>query len=246
MRSVLAFLVVLALVPLAVAAPARAEDPVCEELPDDEVVARLREVRGYVERHEPDTRHWATAFLSLHVAMVGVQLSLAISADNEGALVDGWVGALSSTLGVATLLISWPQLIGAGGAIDELPTRTPEERRYALARAEQRMRRASDQVAFVRSPFTTILNALYVGGAGAFTLVGWGRVTGGFILAAGGSVLSQGRVLLFPTGIREEWLRYHRWHPDAGCEPMPVPSGATEPSLTVVPNGLGASMLLVF
>jgi hypothetical protein len=30
---------------------------VCEELPDDEVVARLREVRGYVERHEPDTRH---------------------------------------------------------------------------------------------------------------------------------------------------------------------------------------------
>lgn len=108
------------------------------------------------------------------------------------------------------------------------------------------MRRASDQVAFVRSPFTTILNALYVGGAGAFTLVGWGRVTGGLILAAGGSVLSQGRVLLFPTGIREEWLRYHRRHPDAGCEPTPLAGRATGPSVTVLPNGLGASMLLVF
>jgi hypothetical protein len=239
----LLLLLVLALLPCA---PARADEAVCLDLSDEEVSDRLREVRGFVARHEPDTRHWATAFLSLHLTMVGVQLSLAVSADNEGATVDGWVGTLSSTLGVATLLISWPQLVGAGGALDALPTRTPEERRYALARAEQRMRRASDQVAFVRSPFTSILNALYVGGAGAFTLVGWGRVTGGLILAAGGSVLSQGRVLLFPTGIREEWLRYHRRHPDAGCEPMPLAGGATGPSLTVLPTGLGASMLLVF
>ncbi|MBX7194094.1 MAG: hypothetical protein K1X94_18720 [Sandaracinaceae bacterium] len=245
MRSVAALLVVLALVPLA-AAPARADDPICEELPDAEVEARLREVRGYVTQHEPDTRHWATAFLSLHLTMVGVQLSLAISADNEGAIVDGWVGTLSSTLGIATLLISWPSLIGAGDAIDELPTGTPEERRYALARAEQRMRRASDQVAYVRSPFTTILNALYVGAAGSFTLIGWGRVTGGYLLAAGGSVLSQTRVLLFPTGIREAWLRYHRAHPDAGCEPEALPAEASAPSVTVMPNGLGASLLVAF
>lgn len=238
--------IVLVLAPLP-ARTARADDPpACEDLPEAEVEARLREVRGFVRHHEPDTRHWATAFFSLHLTMVGVQLSLAITADNEGAQVDGWIGALSSTLGVATLLISWPSLVGAGDAIDELPTRTPEERRYALARAEQRMRRASDQVAFVRSPFNLTLNALYLGGAASFTLIGWSRVTGAFILAAGGSILAQGRVLLFPTGIREEWLRYHRRHPDAGCEPLAVSAPSIPPSLTVVPNGLGASMLVTF
>lgn len=221
------------------------DDPVCEELPDDEVRARLAEVRGYVGHHEPDTRRWAMAFLSLHLAMTGVQLSLALTADNEGAQVDGWVGTASSALGIGSLLVSFPSLIGAGGAIDELPTGTAAERRYALARAEQRMRRASDQVAFVRSPFTTTLNALYVGGAGAFTLIGWGRVTGGFILAIGGSILSQGRVLLFPTGIREAWLRYRRLHPDAACEPT-TPNGPSMPAVTVLPTGLGASLLLTF
>ena len=225
---------------------ARADDPVCEELPDAEVEARLREVRGFVRHHEPDTRHWATAFLSLHLTMMGVQLSLAITADNEGAQVDGWIGALSSTLGVATLLISWPSLVGAGDAIDALPTGSPEERRYALARAEQRMRRASDQVAVVRSPFNTILNALYLGGAASFSLIGWQRVTGAFLLAAGGSIIAQGRVLLLPTGIREAWLRYHRRHPDAGCEPLAVSAPSVPTSVTILPTGLGASMLVTF
>lgn len=236
---------VLVLVPLP-ALTVRADDPVCEDLPDAEVEARLRQVRGFVRHHEPDMRHWATAFLSLHLAMVGVQLSLAITADNEGAIVDGWVGVLSSTLGVGTLLISWPSLIGAGDAIDELPTGTPEERRYALARAEQRMRRASDQVGFVRSPFNVTLNALYLGAASSFTLIGWGRVSGAFILSAGGSIIAQGRVLLLPTGIREEWLRYHRRHPDAGCEPLVVSAPSVPPSVMVVPTGLGASMLMTF
>lgn len=227
---------------------ARADDVACEELPDEEVRARLRQVRRAIEVHEPDTRRWATAFLSLHLAMVGVQLSLALTADNEGAQVDGWVGAFSSALGVGTLLVSFPSLIGAGDAIDALPVATAAERRASLARAEQRMRRASDQVAFVRSPFTTTLNALYVGSAGAFTLLGWRRIAGGFLLAIGGSVLSQGRVLLFPTGIREAWLRYRRAHPDAACSPdePDEPAASGPPRLVVAPAGVGASLFLTF
>lgn len=244
MLRAFALLLVVLLVSATDVGAVRADDPVCEELPDDEVRARLREVRRYVHEHEPDTRHWATAFLSIHLAMVGVQLSIAIAADNEGAMVDGWVGVLSSTLGVGTLLISWPSLVGAGDAIDALPVRTPEQRRYALARAEQRMRRASDQVGFVRSPFNTTLNALYLGAASSFTLIGWGRVSGAFILSVGGSFVAQGRVLLLPTGIREAWRRYERAHPDAGCEPLA--NDAPGPSVMVAPNGLGAALRVVF
>lgn len=245
MRALLPCLVVLTVASASLAAPARADDPpACEELSDEEVSARLREVRAQVALHEPDTRHWATAFLSLHLAMVGVQLSLAISADNDGARADGWTGTVSSALGVATMLISWPQLIGAGGAIDDLPQGNASERRYALAMAEQRFRRSADQVSFVRSPFTTVLNALYVGAAGSFVLLGWGRIVGGFLLSIGGSVLSQGRVLLFPSGIRDAWLRYQRRHPDAACDPGPAPIPG--PSLTVLPSGFGAALFLSF
>jgi hypothetical protein len=229
---------------VAVASPVRADDPLCEELPDDVVTARLREVRAHVSQHEPDTRHWATAFLSLHLVMTGVQLSLAFTADNDGARADGWTGTVSSALGIATMLISWPQILGAGGEVDGMPMDTPAERRWALARAEQRFRRAADQVGFVRSPFTTVLNALYVGAAGSFVLLGWGRVTGGFLLAIGGSVLAQGRVLLFPYGIRDAWRRYLRAHPDAGCEPGPAP--ARGPSVNLVPTGLGAQLFVSF
>jgi hypothetical protein len=228
----------------AFAAPGHADDPMCDELSDDQVSSRLREVRAYFEQHEPDTRHWATAFLSLHLAMTGVQLSLAFTADNDGARADGWTGTVSSALGVATMLISWPQILGAGGEVDGMPTDTPAERRWALARAEQRFRRAADQVGFVRSPFTTTLNALYVGAAGSFVLLGWGRVTGGFLLAVGGSVLAQGRVLLFPYGIRDAWRRYLREHPDAGCDPGPPP--ARGPSVSVVPTGVGAQFFVAF
>ncbi|GAB4208521.1 MAG: hypothetical protein OHK0013_27060 [Sandaracinaceae bacterium] len=243
MRS-LAILLAAVLSLVVVVAPARADDPICEELPDDEVAARLRVVRAHFAQHEPDTRHWATAFLSLHLVMTGIQLSLAFTADNDGARADGWTGTVSSALGVATMLISWPHILGAGGEIDGMPTGTPAERRWALARAEQRLRRAADQVGFVRSPFTTTLNALYVGAAGSFVLLGWGRIVGGFLLAIGGSVLAQGRVLLFPYGIRDAWRRYLRAHPDAACDPGPAP--ARGPSVSLVPTGVGAQLVVAF
>lgn len=240
----LALLVALGSIAALTPSPARAEDdPVCEPLSDAEVRARFAEVRGYVREHEPDTRHWATGFLSLHLAMVGVQLAIAASAPDEGAMVEGWIGVLSSTLGVGTLLVSWPSLVGAGDALDELPRDRPEEARASLARAEQRLRRAADQVGFVRSPFNTTLNALYLAGASSVQLVGWQRVSGAFVLSVGGSLVAQGRVLLFPTGIRTAWLRYRRAHPDAACEPTPTEPA---PSVAILPAGLGAQLRVSF
>ncbi len=246
MRRPLALLLAVCALSLAPARPARADDPICEELPDAEVRARLAEVRAAVGAHEPDTRHWATGFLSLHLAMAGVQLSIALAASDEGAMVEGWIGVLSSTLGIGTLLISWPSLVGAGDALDALPVRTPEERRASLARAEQRMRRAADQIGLVRSPFNTTLNALYLGAASSFQLVGWGRVSGAFVLSIGGSLVAQGRVLLLPTGIRAAWLRYQRAHPDAACEPLDPDTPDLGPRVTLEPIGLGAALRVAF
>jgi hypothetical protein len=222
--------------------PVWADEPdACPELTDEEVTARLREVRNTFEHHEPDMRHWATAFLSLHLTMVAVQASLAVTADNEGAIVDGWVGTISSSLGVITMLISFPPLLGSGGMMDEAVIATPRDRRIALARAEQRFRRDSDAVNAVRGPVNPILNAVYLGGVGIFTLAGWQRVTGAFITSAGGSVLAQGRALLHPSGIRDAWRVYLRRYPNAACEPD-IATAESSVQVNLVPFGLGAAI----
>jgi len=227
---------------LAPSQAAWADEPdVCPELTDEEVASRLREVRNTFEHHEPDMRHWATAFLSLHLTMVAVQASLAITADNEGAIVDGWVGTISSSLGVITMLISFPPLLGSGGMMDEADVTTPRLRRIALARAEQRFRRDSDAVNAARGVVNPILNAVYLGGVGIFTLAGWNRVTGAFITSAGGTVLAQGRALLHPSGIRDAWRVYLRRYPNAACEPD-VASAESSVQINLVPYGLGAAI----
>jgi hypothetical protein len=61
----------------------------------------------------------------------------------------------------------------------------------------------------------------------ASLLIGLGRTTGGYILAAGGVVLGQGRLLVHPDGILHEWRRYWYLHPDAGCDaPVAAPTAA--------------------
>ena len=217
------------------------EPDVCPELTDEEVSARLREVRNTFEHHEPDMRHWATAFLSPHLTMVAVQASLTATADNEGAIVDGWVGTISSSLGVITMLISFPPLLGSGGMMDDAIVATPRDRRIALARAEQRFRRDSDAVNSARGPVNPILNAVYLGGVGIFTLAGWHRVTGAFITSAGGTVLAQGRALLHPSGIRDAWRVYLRRYPHAACEPD-IGTAESSVQVTLVPYGMGAAI----
>jgi hypothetical protein len=144
-------------------------------------------------------------------------------------------------LGVITMLISFPPLLGSGGMMDEAVIATPRDRRIALARAEQRFRRDSDAVNAVRGPVNPILNAVYLGGVGIFTLAGWQRVTGAFITSAGGSVLAQGRALLHPSGIRDAWRVYLRRYPNAACEPD-IATAESSVQVNLVPFGLGAAI----
>jgi hypothetical protein len=237
------------------AAPARAQedDPArCASfgLDDTEVTARLRDVRARIARNEPDVRHWLTAFSVLHAALLGGELVLGFTASSDGGRVDAIIGAISSGLGLATLLISFPPIIGAGGALDAMPEDTPEQRVQKLVRAERLLQESANSVSFVRGPLASLLSAGYVAVAASIQIVGFGRQTGGYVLLAGGVALGQGRLLLHPDGALHDWRRYRFLHPDAGCDPAvhvsTAPPIAWQILPTAMPGGAGLGFSMTF
>lgn len=223
-------LVCLALIAVATSRPVRAQDVEAEAArcaefgdEDDAVAMRLADARASIGRHEDDMRHWWSAFLALHAVMMGASLTFAITAPDDGGRIELSVQAISSGLGLITLLTSTSPLIGAGGHLDSMPEGTPEQRLAKLVEAESLLRRSADGVSFIRGPLSSVLSAGYGLAASLTLLLGFQRTVGALLLAAGSSVIGQGRLLLHPWGIRDEWRRYRRLHGDAGCA-LPPPS----------------------
>ncbi len=212
---------------------------------DAEVIERLAVARAAIAAHEPDMRHWYTAFMILHGVMGGVQLTLFVAAGDDGQRADFGFQALSSVLGMATLLISTPPLLGSGGTLDGMPESTPEERRIKLVSAESLLRRSADAVTFVRGPVSSLLTTGYGAAASLILLLAFERPSAALLLAGGTAVLGQGRLLLHPWGIRDAWRAYQRRFSDAGC-PFDHPHRPIATSWTFGTYGLGLSFSLTF
>jgi hypothetical protein len=231
---------------LLAALPAAAQDDArCDDVPDDgEVRARIAEARGAIAAHEPDMRHWWTAFLIVHGVMGGVQLTLFGSAAEDGPRADFGMQALSSFLAMATLLISTPPLLGAGGTLDGMPEDTETARLTKLESAEALLRRSNDAVSFVRGPISSLRTTSYGEAASLVLLLAFNRPSAAIVLAAGSALLGQGRLLLHPWGIRDAWRAYQRRHPDAGCD-WAAPA-APALAWSIAPFGMGMSLSLRF
>lgn len=247
-----ALALVLVISPAAVRAQdAAAEAARCEEFGDDDasVRSRLADARAAIGRHEDDMRHWFSAFLVVHSVMMGASLTFAITAPDDGARIELSVQALSSFLGLATILINTPPLVGAGGRLDGMPEGTPEERLLKLVQAETLLRSSAESVSYVRGPVNSLLTSGWGLASSLTLLIGFQRVTGSILLAIGSSVIGQGRILLHPWGIRDEWTRYQRAHADAGCSlptPTEVLAARVAPRWSFGAFGPGVSFTLAF
>lgn len=225
---------------------ARADEPAaCPEAPppDDEVQRRLAWIERQVEGNEDDVRRWFGAFVAIHTLLTGVQLTLALSTPDDQSRIDFIVNGVGGGLGLVTLLISTPPILGAGDFLRSLPRETPEDRLAAMRAAEDRLRRSAEGSGFVRSELSSIASAAYVEAA-SLTLLFLGRTAAAFTHAAGGLVLGQGRLLLHPTGAIDAWRTYQARHADAGCRPEDAPQAElAAPALALspaVPGGAGA------
>jgi len=244
---ILAVFLSMAVVIAAPTARAQVDEARCliEGPSDAEVRERLAVARTAIGVHEPDMRHWYTAFLIMHGVMGGLQITLFIAAADDGQRADFGFQALSSVLGMATLLISTPPLLGSGGTLDGMPESTEEERRIKLVSAESLLRRSSDAVTFVRGPVSSLLTTGYGLAASTVLLLAFERPSAALLLAGGTALLGQGRLLLHPWGIRDAWTAYRRRYEDAGC-PFDAPARAAPTSWSFSTYGIGLSFNLTF
>jgi hypothetical protein len=220
---------------------ALADEVACPEVApsDTEVTRRLRWLEGRFADTEDDVRRWFAGFIVLHALLTGVQLTLALSSPDDESRKDFIVNTIGSGLGLVTLLISTPPILGAGDMMRSLPRDTPDDRLASMRVAEARLRRSAEASSFVRGPLASLLSGGYIAAA-ATTLLLLDRPTGAMIHAAGGTILGQGRLLLHPTGAIDSWRVYQHHHPDAGC----IPEGGVARydagvRFAVAPVGLG-------
>lgn len=218
---------------LSLASTASAQASVCTELDDDDVRARTAILEDAIAREEPAVRRWWTSFALLHAVMASGAAILAASAQDEGFRNEMIMGTVSSTLGLATLVVFTPPLMGGGDALRGAPGDTPEERLVRLQLAESILSRAAASTDFLRSWVPATLSSLYVTGAAGTLLLAFQRPTGAILHSVGGAVIGLGRILLHPTGARDRWRRYRRAHPE--CDPVP----SVPPSARIMPHGLG-------
>lgn len=248
--------VLLALLPAA----ARADPPACPDVApsDAEVTRRLAWIERSFERDEDDVRRWYAGFIVAHTLLAGANVALAFGVDAQSNMdEEAWwhtpaasffVNATGGTLGLLTLLISTPPILGATDTVRALPRGTPEERLSSLRLAEQRLQRSGDAAAFVRGPVASVASTLYVGAAAA-TLVLLELPVPGLVHAIGGTILAQGRLLLHPSGPLLAWRTYQAHHPDAACADLLEPMArydAGGPRIAIVPTGLGLGLTLAF
>ncbi len=224
--------VLLSLAVASAASPARAQDPAddaarCLDFgaDDADVTARIADIRARIAHHEPDTRHWFTAWSTVFGALLGAELTITFTAATDGARVDGIVSTVSVALGLVTQLIAFPPTLGAGGHLDAMPESSPDERLAKLVVAEQLLHRASDAVHFAQGPIGPILSGLYSIAANSLLLIAFSRTVAAYIGVVGGLILGQGRILSAPDGMAREWRTYRAAHADAGCA-LPVGGGS--------------------
>lgn len=224
---------------------AAAQRAACGELSDAEVRARTALIERAIRREEPAVRRWWTSFALLHAVMASGTAILAASAQDEPFRNEMLVNMTSSTLGLATLVVFVPPLMGAGDAMRAQPAGTPAERLHRLRIGEGILARSAASTDFLRSWVPATLSTLYVTGAAGTLLLALERPQGAILHSVGGAVLGLGRILLHPTGARDAWRRYLRAHPDAACDEPPI-AAPIEPRAAVVPYGLGLGLRIDF
>jgi hypothetical protein len=180
---------------------------------DADVDRRLAHVERVLERDQSRARTWRTVWMIAYGTLaIGQGTYAFLLTDDPDQRADFGVGAVKSALGFGALVVFPFRPAHAAADLDELPDRTPDQRRAKLRAAEQALRDSAQDEEFGIGWPSRIASSL-VNLAGAYYLwIEHDLVGPGWLSLASGMAVSEVQIRTQPTGALDELSR----RPSAG------------------------------
>ncbi len=172
-----------------------------------EIEERLKVTQAIVDEYEPLDRLWSGGFLAGHALMAGGAAVLNVTSEGGGEA-DMAFAAVGSTLGFLTIALSMPPLIGTQKVLGTMPSDTLEHKKARLLFMEDRLRASAAKARFIRSWLSHTISGLYAVGTSLALWLGYDRGEGALRQVIGSLLIGQGRLIIYPAGVRHDWQAY--------------------------------------
>lgn len=178
-------------------APPEASEALAERTPEERMAFILERARG-VER---SARTWSVTFALAYLGVAATQLAVLVASSDPGGRADAGVGAVSSMIGVASVVFMPIPVLRDREELERIAPRAMDGDCDALARAEAILAHDAAGEDFGSSWLMHVGSALFNLGIGAFQGLVYGRWESGAISAAVGIVVGELSILTKPRGL---------------------------------------------
>jgi hypothetical protein len=163
------------------------------------------------------TQNWTLAWGATYGLLTVIQLA-AVGPTEPSARVDWYVGAFTSVVGAAFVLIDPPQVLNHGAEyVDRAARATPENTCALLEEGEQMLKDGASHQAFNTAWYSHVANVLFNVGVGLFLWLGYDRLVSGLVNFGIGAALGEATIFTAPTGLIDAWDSYR-----TGSKPQAV------------------------
>ena len=174
----------------------------------EDVGTRLMDIQTHLDDRAPRANAWWYGWLAGFTALTVAQGTIAATTNDPGVRADQVVGAATSVLGIAGVVMS-PVPTGRGARqLRHLRAEGTHRTEAQLLYAESLLREASEGETAQRNWVQHTLNAVVGLGSGAVLWAGWDRPVPGIIQAASSVAIGEVMILSTPRRGRRAWDAY--------------------------------------
>lgn len=171
---------------------------------------RLKYLSTVIASESVRARRWTLGWGGTYGLLTVAQLA-AVGATPQADRVDWYVGAFTTVVGVAFVLIDPLEIIDAGaGFADRAAHATPENTCALLAEAERLVKEGAAHQAFGTAWYSHVANVLFNAGVGLFLWLAYDRLVSGLVNFGVGTALGEATIFTQPTGLVDAWEAYEQ------------------------------------
>lgn len=200
--------------------------------------ARYAWIDAQLAQIEGPTERWFTGWTWTFAWLAAGQAGLAAAAPKPGQVADSAVGAVTSALGLGTMLIAPNTLLGAREQLAKFDATMPQGQYERRRRAEYVLQAVSAEERFQHSWVPHVLHTLANAGGWAVLFFGYKEYLAAWATLGAGFVVGEIQIFTRPWSATNAWEQYVKdYHPIPASQ---VPPDQIHLSFSVTPFGAAA------